>query len=542
MPHAKRKDKSQMQNHYDVIIVGGGPVGVGLAITLGLRGHSCALIEPRQQLSRIPKGQNLTQRTMEHFSRWGVEPEMRAARLMPKGYAIGELTAYDNLMSPYWHAPAGRELVRAFYAQDNERLPQYQTEMVLRKKLATLPNIKTFFGFQAEHISQDDQHTNVIIRTADGRDTHNLTGHYLVGCDGAHSMVRQHIGIERTKQDYEQTMLLAVFTSPDLNSKLSRFPERSTYRVLRPELNGYWQFFGRIDVPDGWFFHAPVPAGSDIDRFDSLGLIRQAAGFDVTCHFQHLSFWQMRVAVAEHYQSQRIFIAGDAAHSHPPYGGFGLNNGLEDIVNLGWKLSACLRGWGHPDLLDSYSEERRPVFWETANDFITSRIKRDADFLHRYNPQHDRDAFEKAWHARETDIGSRFQQYEPNYEGSPVIFGPANGITTAHGVHEIKARAGHHLAPLPLSNGQSSFDALGDGFTLIALDADATAIAAFTTAAKQRSIPLTLITDHFTAERQAYQARLILVRPDQYVVWAGDELTLPASDILARTTGWHLPA
>lgn len=123
-----------MSSHFDVIIVGGGPVGVGLAITLGLQGTYCAIIEPHQTLSRIPKGQNLTQRTMEHFSKWDVEKEMRETRLMPKGYAIGELTAYDNLLSPYWHAPAGLELVRAFYAQDNERLPQYQTEMVLRKK------------------------------------------------------------------------------------------------------------------------------------------------------------------------------------------------------------------------------------------------------------------------------------------------------------------------------------------------------------------------------------------------------------------------
>jgi 2-polyprenyl-6-methoxyphenol hydroxylase-like FAD-dependent oxidoreductase len=530
-----------MSDHYDVIIVGGGPVGVGLAITLGLRHINCALIEPRTTLSRIPKGQNLTQRTMEHFARWGVEPAMRDARLMPKGYAIGELTAYGNLLSTYWHAPAGRELVRAFYSQDNERIPQYQTEMVLRKKLAELPSVKPFFGYSAGKINQDKDIVSVAIAREDGTDQRMITGSYLVGCDGAHSNVRAQIGIERTKQDYEQTMLLAVFKSPDLNEILKRYPDRSTYRVLRPELDGYWQFFGRIDVPDGWFFHAPVPPNSKIDTFDSLGLIQQAAGAPIQCDFEHLSFWQMRVAVAEEYQRGRIFIAGDAAHSHPPYGGFGLNNGLEDIVNLGWKLAACVQGWGGPALLESYSEERRPVFWDTANDFITSRIKRDAAFLHRYNPEHDRLEFEAAWKGRETDIGSRFQQYEPNYEASPVLFGPAGGKTTAHGTHHVKARAGHHLAPVTLSNGSNSFDALSDGFTLIALDADEKDCAAFEHAAHQLSIPFSIIRDTYSEGRERYEAQLILVRPDQYVVWAGDRLNIAANDIFARATGRAKP-
>jgi 4-hydroxyisophthalate hydroxylase len=525
------------RDHVDVIIVGGGPVGVGLAIDLGMRGVRCAVIEPRVTLSRIPKGQNLTQRTMEHFSRWGVEPQMRAARLMPKGYPIGELTAYGNLMSPYWHAPAGRELVRAFYAQDNERLPQYQTEAVLRAKMQTLPAVTPFFGYSASDIDEKGDHIHVRIARHDGTGAQLVTGSYLVGCDGAHSLVRQKIGIERTKQDYEQTMLLAVFKSPDLDENLKRFPERSTYRVLRPEDEGYWQFFGRIDVPHGWFFHAPVPAGSVLESFDAMGMIRQAAGFPVTCDFEHVSFWQMRVAVAENYQRGRIFIAGDAAHSHPPYGGFGLNNGLEDIVNLGWKLAAAVQGWGSARLLESYSEERRPVFWETANDFITSRIKRDAAFLRQYNPAHDKAAFEAAWQGRENDIGSRFQQYEPHYDASPVLFGPEGGVTSAHGVHEVMARAGHHLAPVMLSDGRQSFDALGDGFTLLAFDADEAACAAFEDAARALGVPCLVIRDSYANGREAYGARLIVVRPDQYVVWAGDDFTLSPSAILARAVG-----
>ena len=528
-----------MAKKYQIVIVGGGPVGIGLAIELGRRGISCAVIEPRTELGRIPKGQNLTQRTLEHFANWGVEPDIRAARLMPPGYAIGELTAYGNLMSQYWHAPAGRELVRQFYSQDNERLPQYQTEMVLRRRLLDFPNVDARYGWIAGDIAQDANSVRVSVSTADGATKEILECDYLVGCDGAHSGVRSQIGIERTKLDYEQKMLLAVFRSKDLNEKLGRFPERSTYRVLRPELNGYWQFFGRIDVPDGWFFHAPVPNESKIETFDALALIRQATGFDCSCDFEYCGFWNMRVAVAEDYQRGRIFIAGDAAHSHPPYGGFGLNNGLEDIVNLGWKLAAAVQGWGSAALLESYSHERRPVFWETAEDFITARIKRDAEFLHRYNPAKDVAEFEAAWKARETDIGSRFQQYEPNYEASPVIFGPMGGKNSAHGIHAIKARPGHHLAPVALTSGRNTFVDLGRDFTLLAFDAAERDIQDFEAAARSQGVPLKIIRDSRTHGREAYEAALVLVRPDQYVVWAAETSEGQAKSILKRVTGWN---
>src|SRR3972149_2168468 len=128
-----------MAKRYQVAIVGGGPVGVALAVELGLRGISCALVESRTGMHRIPKGQNLTQRTLEHFYFWGIVDELRAARVMPPGFPIGEITTYGDFTSPYWHAPAGRELVHDYYFQKNDRMPQYQMETVLRKKLLSLP-------------------------------------------------------------------------------------------------------------------------------------------------------------------------------------------------------------------------------------------------------------------------------------------------------------------------------------------------------------------------------------------------------------------
>ncbi len=523
--------------HYQVIVVGGGPVGVALALDLGLRSISCALVESRAALHRIPKGQNLTQRTLEHFYFWGIEQELRSARLMPRGAPIGEITAYGDLMTEYWHAPAGREVVRPYYFRDNERLPQYQMEAVLRAKLATVDEVDARFGSTAKSVAQDAFGVSVSIIEEDGPGSATLTADYLVGCDGPRSLVRTQAGIARSGTDFDQLMVLVVFRSREFHEKLKRFPQRSVYRVMHPDFNGYWQFFGRIDVGEQFFFHAPIARETVREGFDFAGPLRKAAGFDFACEFDHVGFWDLKNAVAETYRAGRLFIAGDAAHSHPPYGGFGLNNGLEDSINLGWKLAAVLEGWGGEGLLASYSAERSPVFRDVAEDFIAKRIAKDADFLERFNPERDRAAFEQAWAARETEAGNRAQSYEPNYEGSPVVFGPRGGVTTAHGKHSMEARAGHHLSPQPLSSGRNVFEALGRCFTLLAFDAPAPAVGSIRQAAKSLAIPLAVIEDSFRGGREVYGHRFILVRPDQFIAWTGDAAPADATALLRKAVG-----
>ena len=526
-----------MKKRHQVIIVGGGPVGVGLAVELGLRGIDCGLIERRVELQQIPKGQNLSPRTLEHFYFWGIVDQLRAERIMPPGYPISGITAYGNLMSEYWFAPPQREIVRPYYFQDVERLPQYLTEKVLRAKMQTIPSIESRFGWSVQSIAQDDNGVRVTIVEQGGTARELLEADYVVGCDGARSTVREQIGIARGGADFDQLMVLAVFRSRELHEGLKRFPGRSTYNVLHPDLKGYWQFFGRIDVGEGWFFHAPVPAGTTTDNYDFEGLIQRVAGFPFACEFDHVGFWDLRVAVAEQYQVGRAFIAGDAAHSHPPYGGFGLNNGLEDVRNLGWKLAAKLQGWGSDALLQSYSEERHPIFKETGEDFIAGRIAWDRDFLEKYSPERDRAAFERAWKEREGGIGQRLLTYEPHYEGSPVISGPPDGKTSAHGTHSYKAKAGHHLAPQRLSSGRNVFEELGTGFALLAFDAEDQTTRPFEQAAQALRIPLRVIRDSYRDGREAYGTRLALVRPDHYVVWTGDAGPSNARQLLEKMVG-----
>lgn len=522
-----------------VVIVGGGPVGAGLAVDLALRGIACVLVEKRVGMHRIPRGQNLTQRTTERFYYWGCLEELRAQRILPPEVPASGITAYGNLMGPYWHAFEGREAVSEFYFQTNDRMPQYLLEGVLRRKMNDLPLITQRFGWIARSIQLDSDQVHIVLERDDGATgTEIWQADYVVGCDGGHSVVREQAGIKRSGSDFDQIMMLAVFRSKELSRGLNaRYPVRSTYRTLDPALNGYWQFFGRVDADESWFFHSPVPFDTTRENFDFAALLHQAAGFTFACEFDHVGFWDLRVAVAETYRAGRIFIAGDAAHSHPPYGGFGLNNGLEDVANLGWKLAAILQGWGGEVLLDSYDAERRPVFKELGEDFIAARITWEGELINRYDPDQQPEAFRKAWDELLTGSGRFVRNYEPNYEGSPVLFGPPNGVCRARGDYQVKARAGHHLAPRMLSNGRNIFEELGNGYALIALDIDDADIRRFAVAAEARKCPLKIIRDTRDCRREDYEAGAILVRPDQYVAWTAEAIPQDPGRIIDRAIG-----
>lgn len=524
-----------MEQQYDVVIVGGGPVGMGLALDLGLRGHTCAVIEKRPKLSLIPKGQGLSQRSFEHLWRWGIAEQVRQARALPRGYGIGQVTIYDNLKSGVWDALPGRELVQRYYFQKNERLPQYRTEEVLRRRVAELPNVDVYLGWTATEITQDDRSASVTMEQ--GSEQRTLTGRYLVGSDGGSSMVREQVDIKRAGSDFGELVALVVFSSAEFSALLEEFPKRTTYRVMTPSLQGYWMFFGRVDDENQFFFHAPVPADvADRDKA-AVDLISQAAGVPVEVDVEHIGFWDLRVSVAEEYRSGRIFVAGDAAHTHPPYGGFGLNNGLEDAVNLAWKLDAVLSGWAGDALLDTYSPERGDVFRGVGEELIAGWILADREFLSTHRPGDDIGQFRKEFAEVSRGFGQRLSKFEPNYEGSTAVIGPAGGVNSALGTHTLTARPGHHLPPCPLTSGKDVFEELGAGFTLIGLGADDDAVAALVDSAAEFGVPLTVVRDDRDGDRAAYGAGLILVRPDQFVAWAGDTAPESCDEMWRRLLG-----
>ena len=518
----------------DVAIVGGGPVGMGLAIELGQRGIRCVVIERYPQPQPIPKGQNLTQRTMEHFHFWGAEKQLRAARTIPPEYGIGGLTAYGTLLGPYVYDWLQRDLVKPYYYTANERLPQYATEAVLRQRVGELPPVQALYGWEAESVDQDGDGVTVTVSERAGSGRRVLRAAYAAGCDGSRSRVREQAGLTQSRTDHDRLMVLLVFRSRELHHLLERYPGKSYYNVLQPALKGYWKFFGRVDLGSTWFFHAPVPPGTTADNFDFRACLHEAIGKRFDVEFEHIGFWDLRFAIADGYRAGRIFIAGDAAHSHPPYGGYGVNSGLEDARNLGWKLAAVLQGWGGERLLDSYDEERRPVFTSTVRDFIARSIETDREFLETFDPERDRAAFERAWQARAQGAVGEVHAFEPNYEGSPVVWPGGGGgrISSAMGSHRFEARAGHHLAPAALASGKNVFELLGPGFTLLGIGVAGEAVQRFRDAAGELHVPLSVVQDAGGGETARYEASWVLVRPDQFVAWVGHEPAVAREDPL----------
>jgi 2-polyprenyl-6-methoxyphenol hydroxylase-like FAD-dependent oxidoreductase len=526
--NTKTELAASSQHDADVVIVGGGPVGMGLAVELGQRGVRCIVVERYVKPQPIPKGQNLTQRTMEHFHFWGAEKQLRAARTIPPEYGIGGLTAYGTLLGPHHYDWLQRDLVKQYYFKANERLPQYATEAVLRERVAQLPSVQTLYGWGAASVAQDDEGVTVTITEragGEGGEQRAVRAAYVVGCDGSSSRVREQAGLTQTLTAHDRMMVLLVFRSTELHELLKRYPGKSFYNVLKPALKGYWQFFGRVDLGNTWFFHAPVPPGTTAENFDFSAYLHEAVGAAFEVEFEYIGFWDLRFALADSYRAGRIFIAGDAAHSHPPYGGYGINSGLEDARNIGWKLAAVLQGWGDKKLLDSYDAERRPVFKSTIDDFIAKSIETDRDFLETFSPEQDLAAFEAALQARAQGAVGEVHAFEPHYEGSPVVWrsGGERGVSSAKGSHHFEARAGHHLAPAMLDSGTNVFDALGSGFTLLALGAHPESVQAFRDAATELNLPLTVVEEGAEGEAARYEAALVLVRPDQFVAWTARE-------------------
>jgi 4-hydroxyisophthalate hydroxylase len=163
--------------------VGGGPVGLGLAVTLGKAGIPCVVVELRTEPAAIPKGQNLTARSLEHFYYWDCADELRTASLLPAGFPIGGITAYESLAGEYWYAPAGREAVGDFYFQRHERLPQYLTEAVLRTRVRALDSVNALFGWSATSVRLGAEGVRVTAVQGPGGERCEIEGAYVAGCE-----------------------------------------------------------------------------------------------------------------------------------------------------------------------------------------------------------------------------------------------------------------------------------------------------------------------------------------------------------------------
>ena len=537
-----------MRQQTQVLIVGAGPAGQALSIELASWGIACLLIEKNPRIGVAPRAKTTNVRTREHFRRWGIADALRDASPFGVDYPSnivfttrmsGQLLArFDNAL---YCAPGRNPL----YAEHAQWIPQYTLEKVMRKHLGTLPSAQVQLSCELVSFVQNEDGVLATVRDPDTGATREVEAKYLVGCDGGRSLVREAIGARMQGTFGMSRNYNIVFHAPGL---ADAHPHG---RAIM-----YWQInadvpsiLGPMDSGDRWFF-MPTGLAPDVQvtQDTAADLIRRATGIDLPFDVLSIDEWVAHRVVADRYRTGRVFLAGDACHLHPPYGGFGMNMGVSDGVDLGWKLAATLQGWGGKTLLDSYELERRPVHMHVLKEASLNHASiSNALFeagLEDDTPEGD---------AARARVGRRINAEKlsefytlgtilgDRYSDSPVVQKTAGQPTPPRDfLNYVPSSVPGGRAPHAwLHDGSSLFDHFGKGMTLLVLP---NAASACTQAAARDAaalhVPFTLLHSDNPAVASLYTRRLTLIRPDQHIAWAGD--TWPARevfDVLAMATG-----
>ncbi len=543
-----------MHEAVDVLVVGAGPVGLALAIELGIRGISCQVIERNDRVGYSPRAKCTNVRTREHLRRWGIAEELRRVSPIPRDYPSNVVFATrmnGHLLARFEKSFSAVTERNDLYAEGAQWVPQYVLEEVLRAHAVSLPSVDVSFSTTLE--SCTDGADGVVATVVDGRTGNRLPvrSRYLVGADGARSTVRKAIDAHLVGDGGSSSNLNFVFRSKKLASM----------HELGPAIM-YWMI--NSDVPalldpmsdDGlWYFIATkIPADTDPATIDAASLIRLSTGLDPDdIEVVSADPWVARRLVADRYRRGNVFLAGDACHVHPPFGGFGMNMGVGDAVDLGWKIAATLEGWGGPALLDTYEEERRPVH-EWAISEAVANYATVGNQLARTGLEEDgilgeatrREVSETILTQKAREIRSLGLVKGYTYSGSSIVV-PDGSPTPPRSsmAYEPSAHPGCVAPHIWLADGTSLYDHFQPGFNLLVTEPGHDhEVAAFQAAAERVGMPLKVVAPDDARLRSRYQAALALIRPDQHVAWRSSHAASDPAAILkvARGASQNAPA
>jgi len=522
-----------------VLIVGAGPIGLGMAIELSKRNIPCVLVENGDGNIEHPRTGLVAIRTMEAFRQWGMADKVRACGF-PEDYELSMVfcTSLNGLLLDRESYPSMREApIPPETPEKKQRCPQLWLQPIMAEAALASPQVTPLFLHKFESFEQTDTHVTarVIDRKTDTGKT--IRARYLLGCDGATSSVREQAGIAMDGRMLSYSINILI-RAPGLVQQ-HKMGEGERYLFVGPD--GMW---GNLTVVDGDEIWRLTVLGSEekmnLDTFDPHHWVRRALGTEAApdqIPFEVLSVtpWRRSEMLAERYVAGRVILVGDSAHTMSPTGGMGMNTGIQEVIDLGWKLQGALQGWAGPQLLQSYEIERKPIAKRNIS-FSTQNFNAWKDTP---NPQavcdetpegaavrasigkRLRDSTKVEWESMGLQIGHR-------YEGSPICVPDGTPPTPDDFRHYIPtSRPGSRAPHVWLRDGRSTLDLFGRSFVLLCFDDREEETRAMASAFARREMPLEIVKLDEPEVARLYASKWVLVRPDGHVAWRGDCVDAP---------------
>lgn len=544
-------------NPLPVLIAGGGPVGMALAMNLDALGMRSVIINTEPRPRWHPKGGTHNARTMEHYRRLGIASKLRSLGL-PSGHKTDviyftRLNGWELARIPLPSEDEKRAAVRSVAPTDQVPEPilrcnQMHVEAELFGHLCSLATVDVRFGWHLHGFREEREGVSVDIEQAGTGRRETLRGSYLAGCDGGQSAVRQQLGIRygggpAAEQAYLGGRMVSTYIRcPEFFGRILR-REGWQFWIVNPQIRAN---IVALDGRDEFLFNTRLQNVNDAPddaaiRAAFVAAVGEPVQVEIVGHWT----WTAGMAlVAEKFVSGRVALAGDAVHLFTPAGGFGMNTGIDDSANLGWKLAAMAQGWGGPGLMESYQTERRPIALRNTN--AAKALGRNIGATPVDPAIEERSpAGEAARHAAgeflagfEPEFASLGVQLGARYDGSPIVI--PDGVPPPDDLVNYRPSSvpGGRAPHMWLDDRSSLFDHFGKGFSLVCRPGTDTS--GCEAAAARLRIPLKRVELSMPGADELYGDRMYLVRPDQHIAWRSGSHENNWDAILRSVTGWQL--
>ncbi|MFE5291579.1 FAD-dependent monooxygenase [Isoptericola sp. NPDC056618] len=528
----------------DVVVVGGGPVGLLVAADLDARGVTTVVVEDRPFLEPPNvKCNHVSARTMEAFRRLGLADAVRDAGLPadhPQDVAFRtSATGIEFGRIPIPSAAARRRGdgtgpdTTWETPEPPHRVNQRYLEPILERHVAALPHVDLRNDTRCTAVVQDDEGVTATLRGAGDDAEVTVRARYLVGADGGRSLVRKSIGARLHGDPVLQHVQSTCVRVPGLADRVDADPAWGVY-VFNPRRQGHvYAIDGRDVVLVHTYLTPEEAADGSVDRDRA---VRDILGVADDVEYEVLSEedWVARRLVADTFRDRRVFLAGDAAHLWVPYGGYGMNAGIADGLNLAWLLGAVVTGWADESVLDAYAAERQPITDQVSHLAMGHLRKIDATDLPDHLESADaageaarRELGDLAYHLNVQQFAAAGLNFGYSYTGSPIIAHDGDAPDYTMGTYTPSTVPGARLPHVWLGDGVSLYDRLGPWYTLVVAGRSGQPDARWedwVTAARSAGLPIEPVVVPDDLVPASYATRYVIARQDQHVAWRGDVL------------------